>query len=122
MVAGNCHYTLIGPLGELPSETGPAAGMSLSRYTLDEVELLLFAVMPEFRGKGLGRALLQRLIVDSAGRGARRIFLEMRRGNTAERLYSSLGFLPIGMRRDYYRLQTGKKADAITFAHDVTLP
>jgi len=43
----------------------------------------------------------------------------MRRGNPAESLYRSFGFYSIGERREYYRLQSGERIDAITFACDI---
>ncbi|MCB2077626.1 MAG: GNAT family N-acetyltransferase [Novosphingobium sp.] len=119
MIVGNCHYILVGEDGGPPLPDRPAAGFSLSRSMVDEEELLLFAVNPEFRRRGLGGIMLAELANAAADRGARRIFLEMRRGNPAEKLYSQFGFVPVGERPNYYRLQTGERIDAITFARDI---
>ncbi|MEO0030935.1 MAG: hypothetical protein RIS94_693 [Pseudomonadota bacterium] len=109
------HYGLIGPSGE--SEFGPsddAAGFFLSRGILDEEELLLFAIHPDHRRKGLAHRLLARFIDDAKQRGARRLFLEMRAGNPAGHLYVSHGFAPVGVRPRYYRTTDGDRLDAIS--------
>jgi ribosomal-protein-alanine N-acetyltransferase len=98
---------------------GPATGFVLSRQALDEEELLLIAVRPEARGRGLGARLLQTYIAAARRRGVRRIFLEMRANNPAHRLYSRCGFAPIGTRPRYYRAADGRAIDAITFARDL---
>ncbi len=109
-------YRLIDADGRRPDGAGTAAGFTLTRAIAGEEELLLIAVRPEQRGNGLGRQLLAHLIKDATTRGAERIFLEMRSNNPAERLYRSLGFVPIGLRKDYYVLKDGSRLDAITFA------
>jgi ribosomal-protein-alanine N-acetyltransferase len=112
------HYRLIAPSGATPAEGEPAAGFYLARHLMGEEELLLLAVMPDLRGKGVGRALLDRFKQDAAVRGAGRLFLEMRDNNPAERLYRSAGFAPSGRRPAYYRLNDGTRLDAITFAYE----
>ena len=116
---GNCHYRLIAPDGKTPSPGEPAAGFSLSRIVHDEEELLLFAIAPEWRRRGLGQKLLAAFAADAASRGARRLLLEMRRGNPAEILYRNFGFAPIGERPNYYRTADGSRLDAITFAKTI---
>ena len=91
------------------------AGFVLSRHAADEEELLLIAVMPDFRGLGLGRELIAQLFAAARDRGATRMFLEMRKGNPAIKLYEKVGFEPIGSRPNYYSLSDGRKVDAITF-------
>ena len=121
LLLGNCHFLLAGPDGEAPPpDTPPAdiAGFALSRHGFEEEELLLFAVCPRFRRKGVGERLLVRFAEAARGRGARRLLLEMRRGNTAESLYLRHGFHPIGLRPNYYRTRSGARIDAITFACD----
>jgi ribosomal-protein-alanine N-acetyltransferase len=117
---GTCHYCLIGSTGSQLSENESAAGFFLSRTGFEEEELLLLAVDPQYRGRGLGRSLLDALRVGAATRGARRLLLEMRRGNPAETLYRNFGFYSIGERREYYRTQDGRRLDAITFACDMS--
>lgn len=114
LVVGNCHYLLAWPDGG--SRDTPPAGFCLSRTGFEEEELLLFAVDPAFRGRGIGWRMLERLAAEAAARGTKRLLLEMRRGNPAERLYRRFGFVPIGERPNYYRAVDGGRIDAITFA------
>ena len=120
LLIGNCHYFLIDEFGEPADQGQDAAGFYLSRSGFGEEELLLFAVSPNHRRKGLGRRILEKLRSDALSRANTRLLLEMRHGNPAESLYRALGFLPIGRRPDYYRSQNGVRIDAITFATDLT--
>jgi ribosomal-protein-alanine N-acetyltransferase len=62
------------------------------------------AVVPEFEGRGIGSALLTRLIEEAAGRGAQDVLLEVRADNPrAQQLYLRFGFEQIHVRRGYYR-------------------
>ncbi len=117
-------YRLIGSDGTSPplkEEVGPPenfipAGFTLIRHISGEEELLLIAVHPAHRGRGLGRKLMELIEQDARSRGASQMFLEMRSNNPAEHLYLSCGYLPVGTRKDYYRLKDGNRLDAITFS------
>lgn len=111
------HYRLVGRDGQAPGPAEAAAGFTLVRAAPGEEELLLIAVVPEARGMGLGRALLQDAADEARARGAERLFLEMRANNPARELYTRFGFRPIGLRKDYYHAADGTKLDAITFAY-----
>ena len=119
LIMGSSHYRIFDEAGEIAGPDAAVAAFTLSRNTGEEEELLLFAVSPEFRRRGIGRRMLHVLNDDARNRGALRIFLEMRRGNTAESLYRTFGFSPIGVRPKYYRFSNGERADAITFAIDI---
>ena len=122
LVIGNCHYFLADDCG-LPAgddaTSADIAGFALTRSSFEEEELLLFAVRPTLRGRGIGNALLGLFIAAAQKRGIQRLLLEMRRGNPAENLYRKHGFVPVGVRRDYYRTLSGTRLDAITFACDL---
>ena len=93
---------------------GRAVGFALTRGVLDEAELLLLAVIPEVRRKGIGAALLRSVVADSVVRGIASLHLEVRDGNDAIKLYRNSGFSKVGERRDYYRGPTGQSYSAIT--------
>lgn len=121
LVTGNCRYFLVSDSGEpitvnCINNNQMTCGFYLSRQIVSDTELLLFAVAPAFRGRGLGFQLLEHLRSSARSNGSDRIFLEMRRDNPAERLYRRFGFSPVGIRPNYYRLLDGKRVDAITFA------
>ena len=96
-----------------------AAGFSLSRHVADEAELLLLAVVPGRRRRGIGRTLLDDFIDRARSIGVSRVHLEVRDGNPAIEMYRSAGFSPIGRRRNYYRAKDGQQFDALTFALDL---
>lgn len=112
----NTHYLIAGTDGAEPHDGAPATGFVLSRGALDEEELLLIAVHPDHRRRGIGMALLQRFIAAADARGKTRLFLEMRDGNPAAAFYRRAGFEPIGRRRNYYRSAANGPLDAITYA------
>ena len=117
------HALVIDPDGALiPPNEAPgraAAGFVLSRHVLDEEELLLIAVVPGCRERGIGTILINHLFDAARARGIARIYLEMRRGNPALHLYRKLGFEPIGERPNYYRMANGERIDAITFGRSI---
>lgn len=112
LLTGNCHYGLA-------MEQGQCAGFYLTRCAYDEEELLLLAVSPQFRRKGIGQRLIDRFRQEAHQRGAVRLFLEMRRGNPAETLYLKNRFVPVGVRPNYYRTNQGDRLDAITFTSEI---
>jgi [ribosomal protein S18]-alanine N-acetyltransferase len=93
-----------------------AVGFALTRRVLDEAELLLIAVAPEARRRGVGAALLRAVIAESRGRGVVKLHLEVRAGNPAIALYAAAGFAKVGERRAYYRGRDGRAHDAHSYA------
>lgn len=70
---------------------------------LEEAHVTTIAVHPDFRGRGLGRLLMDVLIDYARARGAETMMLEVRPSNyVALSLYKSLGFRQIGRRKNYY--------------------
>ncbi|MBB4613288.1 GNAT family N-acetyltransferase [Novosphingobium taihuense] len=115
LLLGNCRYGLISPDGAEDCETSSeTAGFFMSRAVLDEEELLLFAIAPQYRRRGLGHQLLARFISTARSGGMSRVFLEMRRDNPAGFLYAAHGFREIGLRPAYYRTPGGARIDAIS--------
>jgi ribosomal-protein-alanine N-acetyltransferase len=95
---------------------GEPVGFALARAVLDESELLLLAIHPKRRRRGIGRALLRSAIADARSRGATMMHLEVRANNDAVALYRNEGFRKIGERRGYYRGSDDKIFDAHTFS------
>ena len=95
---------------------GGIVGFALMRAVADEAELLLIAVDPAARQAGIGAVLVEDFITLAVARGARRLHLEVREGNTAITLYERAGFRLAGRRRAYYRGLDGHKRDALTLA------
>jgi len=67
-------------------------------------ELENMAVLPAFRRRGAGSALLAALVAEARAQQAERILLEVRHSNQAAiRLYEQGGFELLGRRPGYYR-------------------
>ena len=99
---------------------GQLVAFALNRQVLDEVELLLCAVGPDWRGQGIGLLMMERVLDSVRSRGGRRLFLEVRDGNLAALgLYRTAGLAMEGRRPGYYRTAAGDSIDAITFAMPV---
>lgn len=80
------------------------AGYVVAIDAADEGEILNLAVAPPGRRRGLGSALVERVLDVLSGRGARQIYLEVRESNApARRLYAAHGFKEVGRRKEYYR-------------------
>jgi [ribosomal protein S18]-alanine N-acetyltransferase len=92
------------------------AGFALSRWVLDEEELLMIGVDPTYQRKDIGATLLQNIILRAKQANRLKLFLEVRENNAAHLFYQSMGFSEVGRRRDYYSGATGAKFDAITMA------
>lgn len=100
------HRVLVAPDG------ARIIGCAALRQVLDEAELLNLLVAPEYRRRGLGRALVQ--AGAAAVAGARWLHLEVRAGNAAARaLYGGMGFERVGIRRGYYPAADGGREDAV---------
>jgi putative acetyltransferase len=75
---------------------GQAAGcVALRRIDTDVCEMKRLFVREGYRGLGLGRALVERIIIEARGRGYRMMRLDtLSRMEDALRLYASFGFVP----------------------------
>lgn len=98
---------------------GRSVGFALYRTIAGEAELLLLAVSPEFRRRGIGRMLLDQFLDHARDRGVTRVHLEVREGNPAVIMYRSAGFGLAGRRPKYYHGRYGGEYDALTLSRDV---
>ena len=103
----------------LAKAAGETVGFALVRAIMDEAELLLIAVDPAHRRRGVAGALMRSMLAECRGRGVKRIHLEVRANNPALALYTAHGFTKVGERRNYYRAKSGEAFDAHTYALDL---
>jgi ribosomal-protein-alanine N-acetyltransferase len=78
----------------------------------EDAHITNVAVLPDYRGRGLGEQMMRELMARAAARGAQRVTLEVREHNTpAQTLYRKLGFVtqPGAIRKRYYE-DTGEDA------------
>lgn len=99
----------------VPEEPGAApVGFLLARVAADEAELAAMGVAARWRGRGIGRALLEKALEMAGAAGATRMFLEVAENNRAAlALYEALGFRGVGRRPGYYGTGRG---DALLMA------
>ncbi len=85
---------------------------------VDEGHITNIAVDPKYRGRKLGRKILEKLLGELKNRGILRATLEVRASNTvAIHLYESYDFIILGRRPGYY---TDNGEDALIMWKDLT--
>jgi [ribosomal protein S18]-alanine N-acetyltransferase len=94
-------------------------GFALTRWVLEEEELLMIGVSADYQGKGTGRALLEYVIKNAQGSERKELFLEVRSCNRATQFYLKNGFEEVGRRKNYYKGKNGCDYDAITMLLDI---
>ena len=93
---------------------GETAGYGIMSIGAGEAHVLNVCVRDEFRGRGFARKILLYLLDRARSAGMYEAFLEVRPSNTAAaRLYRSLGFEQVGIRRGYYQAPDGREDAAV---------
>jgi ribosomal protein S18 acetylase RimI-like enzyme len=81
----------------------PAGRLYLARG-VDEIRIVDIAILPDFRGRGIGTGLITGVQADAAQAG-KAVRIHVERFNPALRLYDRLGFRPIVDRGVYLFLE-----------------
>jgi len=84
---------------------GVAAGRLILITAGDELRVVDIGLLPPFRGRGVGTALIAHAVGEAARRGLTRIGLHVEPGNPARRLYLRLGFVPRGLAGAYEKME-----------------
>lgn len=70
---------------------------------LDEAHIATVAVHPDYRNQGIATRLIESVLLEAEGKGARKAMLEVRTSNqAAQTLYQKFGFQVVHRRRKYY--------------------
>ncbi len=102
-------------VGEVVLADAIVIAFSIARYAAEEGELLLVAVSPSWRRRGIGAALIDNVLDQVRARGGATMFLEVRDANDAAgALYRARGFEAVGRRKGYYAGRDQRRHDAIT--------
>ncbi len=84
-------------------EEDKVIGYCGSWLIIDEIHITNIAILPEYRGRKLGEALLRKMMEIAKLEGANTMTLEVRVSNhVAISLYRKLGFQEGGIRKNYY--------------------
>ena len=79
------------------------AGYIVARMGADELHINNVAVREDYRGRGIGRRLLNSILEEAKRSGANAAYLELRAGNSpALALYKKCGFRVTSRRKSYY--------------------
>ncbi len=96
---------------------GELCGYAGCYDVLDDAHVTTIAVAPEWHRHKVGTRLLAELVRAARLRGARHVTLEVRVSNVgAQALYEAFGFVPAGVRRNYYE---GVEDAIVMWAHDI---
>lgn len=85
-------------------ENGKVVGYTIGQLKNDSAEIISLAVAPNWRKKGIGKALTEFLINHFRGKKIKEIFLHVRTKNeVATSFYQNLGFEVSKTIKNYYR-------------------
>lgn len=90
-------------VARVPAHSEAIVGYLAYRIVLDEMHVILIAVAPAWRQRGIARQMLHEGMAQARHVGCLRATLEVRVSNTpAQQLYYGLKFAPVGTRPKYY--------------------
>lgn len=96
------------------TSAGRVIGYGVMSVGAGEAHILNLCIDAAYRCQGIGRRMLDYLLDKGAAAGMGEAFLEVRPSNTAAiRLYLSVGFDQVGMRRGYYQAPGGREDAAV---------
>ena len=85
-------------------EDDRVAGYVGSQTVCGETDMMNIAVHPDFRRRGIAESLVNALVEDLKKQESHCLTLEVRASNeAAQKLYEKLGFMQVGLRKNYYR-------------------
>jgi ribosomal-protein-alanine N-acetyltransferase len=92
---------------------GEVLSYALMSMAVGEAHVLNICVDPNQQRQGLGRFLMEHLVSLARAANCTIVLLEVRKSNkSAFKLYESMGFQRLGLRKNYYPAQDGRE-DAI---------
>jgi len=93
---------------------GELGGYGIMSVGAGEAHILNICIREEYRGRGYARKVMLYLMDRARAAGMYEAFLEVRPSNTvAARLYQSMGFEQVGVRRGYYQATVGREDAAV---------
>ena len=112
----------VGYLCRVVEFDGKVAGYGIMSYGAGEAHILNICIRNDLRGVGVGRRLMDFLLTRAKDAEMQDVFLEVRPSNPgAIRLYESLGFVKVGVRKGYYQAVGGRE-DALVYKRVLKQP
>lgn len=100
---------------------GGVVGYTGCMIVAGEGHITTVGVAPSWQHRGVGTRLLHAVATEARARGARALTLEVRMSNHgAQSLYRAFGFVPAGVRKNYYA--EVNEDGLVMWAHDVDSP
>jgi [ribosomal protein S18]-alanine N-acetyltransferase len=104
----------VGYVCRIMDVAGDVGGYGIMSVGAGEAHILNVCVRDEYRSRGFARKMMQYLLDRARSAGMLEAFLEVRPSNVAAaRLYHSLGFEQVGIRRGYYQATVGREDAAV---------
>ena len=107
------HYSTIGPAADdrIVLLNNECIGRMILLQTREEIRLADLAILPQYRQRGIGTALIGQLQTESL-MSNRPVRLHVARFDRASRLYQRLGFYKIDVEGPYLHLEWTKRFDS----------
>lgn len=105
--AQDAHYREHYPEAErfvIEVDGAPAGRLYVDRHGREEIRIMDMALVEAYRGRGVGRGLLESLLLEGRASG-RAVRIHVEKHNRALALYERLGFRPIEDRGVYWFLE-----------------
>lgn len=114
--SAQCYSMLASPYVDLylAQYEKDICGFVFTRSIYEDVELLMIATHRNYTRKGVATALMNYIIKIAKNSDRKRVFLEMRQGNSAEIIYNLFDFTNISLRKNYYKGHNNIYYNAIT--------
>jgi len=112
----------VGYLCRVVEFAGEVSGYGIMSYGAGEAHILNICIRSDLRNAGIGRRLMDFLLERARAADMRDVFLEVRPSNPiAIRLYETLGFTRVGVRKAYYQASGGRE-DAWVYKRSLDEP
>lgn len=109
----------VGYLCRVVEAADEIVGYGIMSFGAGEAHILNVCIRGDQRGFGLGRRLMNFLLDRAREEYMQEVFLEVRPSNAvAIRLYETIGFVRVGLRKAYYQA-TGGREDALVYKLDL---
>lgn len=109
----------VGYLCRVVEAASEIVGYGIMSFGAGEAHILNVCIRGDRRGFGLGRRLMSYLLDRAREEYMQEVFLEVRPSNAiAIKLYETIGFVRIGIRKSYYQAVGGRE-DALVYKLDL---